>query len=61
MLGIEMLDFNNCSAESKYYDDSNKPVIGEMKDKISDVTIKEFFGLKPKMHSFLVDDSSEHS
>ena len=28
--------------------------------KIKDFTIKEFIGLKPKMCSFLVDDSSEH-
>ena len=31
-----------------------------MKDKIVGVAIKEFVGLKPKMYSFLVDDSSEH-
>ena len=31
-----------------------------MKDETGGVTIKEFVGLKPKMYSFLVDDSSEH-
>ena len=45
-----MFDFNNYSAKSIYYNDSNKLV----------VTIKEFVGLKPKIYSFLVDDSSEH-
>ena len=28
----EMLDFLNYSSKSKYYDDSNKFVIGKMKD-----------------------------
>ena len=31
-----------------------------MKDETAGVAIKEFVGLKPKMYSFLVDDSSEH-
>ena len=39
---------------------SNKLVVGNMKDETSSVAIKEFVGLKAKMHSFLVNDSSEH-
>ena len=35
-------------------------VVGKMKHKTAGVAIKEFIGLKPKMYSFLVDDSSEH-
>ena len=31
-----------------------------MKDETADVLIKAFIKLKPKMYSFLVDDSSEH-
>ena len=31
-----------------------------MKDEAAVVAIEEFVGLKPKMYSFLVDDSSEH-
>ena len=31
-----------------------------MKAETAGVAIKEFVGLKPKMDSFLVDDSSEH-
>ena len=53
----EMLDFSNYSAQSKYYDDLNKLAVGKMKD---GVAIEEFVGLRPKMYSFLVDDSSEH-
>ena len=38
----EMLYFNNYSAKSKYYDDSNKLVVGKMKDETDGVTMKEF-------------------
>ena len=31
-----------------------------MKDETAGVAINEFVGLKPKIHLFLVDDSSEH-
>ena len=31
-----------------------------MKDETGGVTIEEFVGLKPKTHSFWVDDKSEH-
>ena len=56
----EMFNFSNYSAGSKYYYDSKKLVVGKMKDETGDVAIKEFVGLKSKMHSFLEDDSSEH-
>ena len=53
----EMFDFSNYSTKSKYYDNSNKLVIGKMKDESGDVAIEEFVGLKPKMYSVLVDNS----
>ena len=34
-------------------------VVGKMKDETTVLPIKEFVGLKPKMYSLLVDDSSE--
>ena len=54
-----MFDFSNYSAKSKYYDDSNELLVGKMKDETARVAIKAFVRLKPKMRSFLVDDSSE--
>ena len=51
-----MFDF---ATKSKYYD-SDKVVVGKMKDEAAGFAIKKFVGLKPKMYSFLVDDSSEH-
>ena len=56
----EMLHFSNYSTKSKDYDNSNKLVVGKMKDEIAGVAIEEFFGLKPKMYSYLVDDNIEH-
>ena len=43
----EMFKFNNYSAKSKYYDDSNKLLVGEMKDKTAGAAIEIFIGLKP--------------
>ena len=54
-----MFDYSNYSFNSKYFDHSNKLVAGQMKDETPGAAIEEFLGLK-KMHSFLVDDNSEH-
>ena len=56
----KMFDYSNYSTKSKYYDNSNKLVVDKMKDKTAGVAIEEFVGLKPKMHSYLVNDNSEH-
>ena len=45
---------------SNYYDNANKLVVGKMKGATAGVAIEEFFGLKPKMFSYLVDDNTEH-
>ena len=38
----EMFDFSNYSTKLKYYNDSNKLVMGKMENEIRDVAIKEF-------------------
>ena len=49
------------SGKSKSYDDSNKLVVGKVKDETTGVAIiKEFVGLKPNLYSFLVDGFCEH-
>ena len=53
LAAIKMLDFCNYSTKSKYYDNSNKLVIGKMKDETAGIAIKKLVGLKPKMYSFL--------
>ena len=55
----EIFYFSNYSTKSKYYDNSNKLVIGKMKDETGGVATEEYFGLKPKVYSFLVDNN-EH-
>ena len=62
----EMFDFRNYDItilviKSKYYDDSNKFVVGKMKDETGGAAIEKFVRLKPKMYSFLVGDNSEHN
>ena len=55
----EMFHFSNYSTKYKYYDDSNKLMVGKMKYDTTGVAFKEFVG-KPKMYLYLVDDNSEH-
>ena len=54
-----MFDFSNYLTKSKYSVNSNKLVIGKMKHESGGVAIEEFVGLKPKIYSFLADNS-EH-
>ena len=56
----EMYDFSNCSTKSKYFDNSNKLVVGKMKDGAAGVAIDKLVRLKPKMYSYLVDGNKEH-
>ena len=56
----ELFDFSNFSTKSKYYDGSNKLVIGKIKGETDDVAIEQFDRLKLKLYSFLVDDNSKH-
>ena len=46
----EMFDFSDYSTNSKYYDNSNKLVIGKIKDEAAGIAIEEFVKLKPKMY-----------
>ena len=47
----DLFDFSNYSKDSKFFDNTNKKVIGKMKDEHSGVVIDEFVGLKSKMYS----------
>ena len=54
-----MFDFSNYSKDSRFFDKSNKKVIGKMKDKYGGVIIDEFIGLKAKMYSIKKIDGSD--
>ena len=56
----EMFNFSNYSTRSKYYDNSNKLVVGKMKNETVGVAIEEFVGLNSNMYSYLVNDNCEH-
>ena len=58
---IEMFDFSNYSTNSNYYDNSKKLVVGKMKDETTGIAIENFFGLKPKIYSHLLNNNSEHN
>ena len=54
-------DFSNYSKDSKFFDDTNKKVIGKMKDEYGGVIMDQFIGLKSNMHSIKKINGSESS
>ena len=55
----DLFDFSNYSKDSKIFDETNKKVIGKMKDEFGGVIVIEFVGLKSKMHSMKKIDGKE--
>ena len=47
----DLFDFSNYSKDSKLFNETNKKVIGKMKDEFGGIIIIEFVGLKSKMYS----------
>ena len=47
----DLLDFSNYPKDSKFFNETNKKVIGKIKDEFGEVILEEFFGLKSKMYS----------
>ena len=54
-----MFDFSGYDKYSIYYCDTNKKVLGKMKDEFTGIEIDEFVGLKSKMYSLLGCDDKE--
>ena len=57
----DLFDFSNYSKDSKFFDETNKKVIGKMKDEFGGVIVSEFVGLKSKMYSIKKIDGKEHN
>ena len=55
----DLFDFSNYSKDSKYFDNTNKKVIGKMKDEAAGQIITEFVGLRSKMYSYIKDNMKE--
>ena len=47
----DLFDFSNYSKDSKFFDETNKKVIGKMKDEFGGIIVDELVGLKSKMYS----------
>ena len=54
-----LFDFSGYPKDSIYYDDSNKKMLGKMKDELNSVRIREFVGLKCKMYSLIACNDKE--
>ena len=46
-----LFDFSNFSKDLKFFNETNKKVIGKMKDEFGGVIVDKLVGLKSKMHS----------
>ena len=57
----DLFDFSNYSKDSKFFDETNKKVIGKMKDEFVGVIVSEFVGLKSKIYSIKKIDGKEHN
>ena len=55
----DLFDFSNYLKDSKLFDETNKKVIGKMKDEFGGVIVDEFVGLKSKMYSKKKNDGKE--
>ena len=58
--GKDLFDFSVHSREFKFYDNSNKKVIGKMKYEMGGKVVSEFIGLKSKMYSLIRVDDEEN-
>ena len=54
-----LFDFSNYSKVSKFFYETNKKVIGKMKDEFGGVIVSEFVGLNSKMYSMKKIDGKE--
>ena len=54
-----MFDFSGYPEGSIYFDDSNKKVLGKMKDEFNGLSIDEFVGLKSKIYSLVACNDLE--
>ena len=54
-----MFDFSNYPKDSKFFNDTNKKVIGKIKDEFGGVIVEEFVGLKSEMYSMKTVDGKE--
>ena len=52
----EKFDNSDYNKSSRFYDDTNKKIIGKFKDEACGIPITEFVGLRSKMYSYIKDN-----
>ena len=57
----DLFDFSNYSKDSKFFDETNKNVIGKMKNEFGEVIVSEFVGLKSTIYSMKKIDGKEYN
>ena len=57
----DLFDFSNYSKDSKFFNESNKKVIGKMENEFGGVIIIELVGLKSRRYSIKKIDGKEHN
>ena len=55
----DLFDFSNYSKDSKLFDQTNRKVIGKMKDQSDGIVVTEFVGIKSKIYSLKKIDGKE--
>ena len=56
----EKFDFSDYLENSKFYDKTNKKIIGKFKDETSSIPITEFIGLRYKMYSYIKNNDQNN-
>ena len=57
----DVFDFSNFPKGLKFFDDTNKKVIGKMKEEFGGVMVEHFVELKSKMYSMKKIDGKEYN
>ena len=57
----DIFDFYNYSKGSRFFNETNKKVIGKMKDEFGGIIVNEYVALKSKMYSIKKIDGKEHN
>ena len=55
----DLFEFSNYSKDSKFFDETNKKVVGKIKDEFGGVIVGEFVALKSNMYSMKKLDGKE--
>ena len=57
----DLYDTSNYSPDHQLFSDTNKKVIGKFKDELGGKVLTEFIGIRPKMYSYVGEDSGKRA